>query len=150
MPALQLDQLELESRSLVSETMTILDDWWDEAAGLLRQAEDKDPLPPPDAFHMVRESATYAQGLFMRNQPGDQVRANRILKVVLDNQFDEPSQPYHGTFYRYPEEPHPPERSLIWRDYDPNWREFIGSTFAIILQEFSASLEPGLENRLNL
>lgn len=37
MPSLQLDQLDPESRTLVGETMTILDGWWDEQAGLLRQ-----------------------------------------------------------------------------------------------------------------
>jgi hypothetical protein len=149
MPSLQLDQLDRESRVLFSETMTILEGWWDEKAGLLRQAPDATPLPGPDAVHMVRESAMYALGLLMRNQPGDKDRANRIINLVLANQIDEPGQPYHGTFYRYPEEPPPPARSLIWRDYDPNWREFIGNTLAIILDEFSAELEPGLEERLN-
>lgn len=146
---LQLDLLDRESQALVSETMAILDEWWDEAVGLVRQAGDFEPLPAPDAPHMVRESAMYALGLLMRGQTGDKTRANRIINVVLDNQFNEPDQYYHGTFYRYPEEPHPPARSLIWRDYDPNWREFIGNGLAIILQEFSSELEPGLEDRLN-
>lgn len=149
MPFLKLDRLDQESRSLVSETMAILDEWWDEKAGLLREASDDRPLPHPDAPHMVRESVMYALGLLIRNGPGDVTRANRIIKLALTYQFNEPDQPYHGTFYRHPEESHPPVHSLIWRDYDPNWREFIGCTLAIILQEFSASLEAGLEDQLN-
>lgn len=149
MSVLQLDQLDHESRSLVSETMNILDGWWDEASGLIRQTADNAPLPLPGSIHMVRESTLYALGLLMRGQPGDQARANRILNIVMDSQFDEPGQPYHGTFYRCPEEPHPPARSVIWRDYDPNWREFIGNALTIILQEFPACLDPGLEERIN-
>lgn len=149
MSSLKLDRLDRESQDLVSETMTILDGWWDEQVGLIRQAPDDAPVPGPDAPHMVRESALYAIGLLMRNQPGDKARANRVINLVLDHQFDEPGQYYHGTFYRYPEEPHPPVRSLIWRDYDPNWREFIGNSLSIILSRFSDDLEPGLETRLD-
>jgi hypothetical protein len=149
MTSIRLDQLAPESRTLLLETMAILDAWWDVKVGLLREAIDEAALPPADAIHSIRESGMYALGLLMRGRPGDKERANRILNSVLDYQFEEPGQPYHGTFYRYPEEPPPPAHSLIWRDYDPNWREFIGNGLAIVLQEFPADLEPGLEARID-
>jgi hypothetical protein len=150
MTSIRLVRLDNEGQTLLKETLAILDEWWDEKPGLIRQAVDEVALPPPDALHAIRESGMYALGLLMRGQPGDKERANRILGKVLDYQFDEPGQPYHGTFYRYPEEPHPPAHSLIWRDYDPNWREFIGCGLAIILQEFLADLNPGLEARIDI
>lgn len=150
MTSLRLAQLDHEGQALLKELLSILDEWWDEKVGLIRQAVDESALPPQDALHAVRESAMYALGLLMRGQPGDKERANRILNKVLDYQFDEPDQPYHGTFYRFPEEPHPPAHSLIWRDYDPNWREFIGNGLALVLQEFSSDLEPGLEARIDI
>ena len=149
MTSIRLGQLDGESQALLTETMAILDEWWDEEVGLLRYAVDGAALPPPNAPHPVRESSMFALGLLMRGQPGDKERANRVLKLVLDHQFDEPGQPYHGTFRRFPEEAHPPARSLIWRDYDPNWREFIGNALAVVLQEFTADLEPGLEARID-
>jgi hypothetical protein len=142
MTSIRLDQLAPESQTLLLETMAILDAWWDEKVGLLREAIDEAALPPANAIHSIRESGMYALGLLMRGQPGDKERANRILNIVLGYQFDAPDQPYHGTFYRYPEEPLPPAHSLIWRDYDPNWREFIGNGLAIVLQEFAAASNP--------
>ncbi len=142
-------QYERESPVLIAETLAILDEWWDDAVGFLRQADDAHPLPPPDAPHMIRDSVTYALGLLMRQGPSDLDRANRIIRQALDYQFDEPQQPYHGSFYRFTEEPHPPRDALIWRDYDPNWREFIGATLVIVLAKFRDSLEPGLEGRID-
>lgn len=150
MTSLNFDQLDRESQSLISEAMAILGEWWDDEVGLIRQTDDEYPLPLPNAPHMIRESVMYALGLLIRSQPGDIVQANRIIKLALTYQFNEPDQPYHGTFYRFPEEPHPPAHSLIWRDYDPNWREFIGCTFVIILQEFSNYLESGVEDQINV
>lgn len=149
MTSLQPGQFDFESQTLLTETLAILDEWYEEELGLIRYARDEMALPPPDARHAIRESSMYALGLLMRGQPGDKERANRVLNVVLDHQYDEPDQYYHGTFRRSPAEPHPPARSLIWRDYDPNWREFIGNGLVVVLQEFSTDLAPGLEARID-
>src|SRR4051812_42287894 len=90
MPSLKLEELDQECQSLVSEAMAILDVWWDEKVGLLREADDDQPLPRPDAVHMIRESSMYALGLLMRSQEGDEARANRIIKLALTYQFNEP------------------------------------------------------------
>ncbi|MGI5898725.1 MAG: hypothetical protein ACOX8S_02250 [Christensenellales bacterium] len=38
---------------------------------------------------------------------------------------------------------------VVWRTYDPNWREFIGSTFAIVLDWYEDLLNPQLVERLD-
>ena len=35
--------------------------------------------------------------------PGDRARAEAALTAVVDHQYDEPGQPWHGTFVRFPE-----------------------------------------------
>jgi len=119
-----------------------MDQLWDEAAGLLwSPGEVWDPeIPDRPGWHMVRESVWYALGLLMRSRPGDADRAARVLDVVLNHQFDRPGQPYHGTFRRAPEEPDPPVEPIEWKYYDPNWREFIITTIAVILLEYEDKL----------
>jgi hypothetical protein len=36
----------------------------------------------------------------------------------------------------------------MWRNYDPNWREFIGTTFAMILIEYPDRISPELSQRM--
>jgi hypothetical protein len=85
----------------------------------------------------------------MRNAPGDAGRAVRALHAIMDNQFDAPGQPYHGTFLRAPEEPRPPTPPVEWMHYDPNWREFIYTTIDIILEEYASRLPPDLVERID-
>lgn len=37
----------------------------------------------------------------------------------------------------------------VWKSYDPNWREFIASTFAVILDQFANVLPGGLVQRMD-
>lgn len=85
---------------------------------------------------MVRESTWYALGLLLRDAKGDRERAADILRVVLDQQYHEPGKVWDGTFRRTTAEPEPGDNAVMWRAYDPNWREFVGSTLAIILLEY--------------
>jgi hypothetical protein len=147
MPASHLADLDLRARDLAEQSVAWMDQFWDDDAALLRM-----PLEKPrgdghvgNLFHPVRETSWYAAGLLLRAAPGDRERACRALAAVLAHQFDEPDAVYHGTFARAPEEPHPrvgigPEPPREWRDYDPNWREFIGTTLILILQEYEAEL----------
>jgi hypothetical protein len=98
---------------------------------------------------MVRDSTYYALGLLMRDGLGDRQRAEQVLQTILDNQLDEPEAPYHGTFLRAPEEPRPGGWAREWRDYDPNWRDFIGTAFALILTHFEDELTSGLVGRMD-
>jgi hypothetical protein len=68
----------------------------------------------------------------------------------LTYQFDQPDKVYHGTFYRAPEEPRPPEPATEWRHYDPNWREFIVTTMAIILIEYEGQLPRSLVDKIDV
>jgi hypothetical protein len=100
-------------------------------------------------FHPIRESAWWATGLLLRNRGDDAARAEKILEAVLAWQFVEPGMGYHGTFIRAPEEPRPAGKdAVMWRDYDPNWRQFIGTTFVVLLKMLPNRLSRELTQKL--
>ena len=139
------------ARDLLTASMTWLDSCWDERAGLVRAAGEQvyeHPTPGITA-HLVRETAFYALGLLARNAPGDEARAVRALAALLDNQFDAPGTPFHGTWRRAPQEPDPPPDPVEWHDYDPNWREFIGTALALVLIGHEQRLPPELVARID-
>jgi hypothetical protein len=152
MPETHLDALDVIARDLAQRSIAWMDGCWDEAAGLFRVPNDA--LYEAGQFnvpaHLVRETGWYALGLLLRDAPGDRTRAIRAIEVVLTYQFDTPGQPYHGTWYRSPHEPPPPENPVVWRDYDPNWREFIGTTLALALLEYESRLPADLVRRIDI
>ncbi len=125
------------------------DKYFDAQANLCR-------MPPSPAYAqlrlspylMVRESTWYALGLLLRDGEGDRARAAQILDVVLNAQYREPGKPWDGTFRRSPAEPEPGNEAVMWRAYDPNWRVFIGTTFAIILTDYPDRVSPELRQRM--
>ncbi len=119
---------------------------WNADYSLVQMPLDRGQQGDNDAPYLVRDSVWYATGLLMRQERGDVARAQTIIKTIMNYQFDEPSAVYHGTFFRYPSEPHPPENAVIWRDYDPNWREFIGTVFIVLLKDFGDLLPDALQN----
>lgn len=131
------DRLDANARDLFAACMRWADSSWDEAMGLLWDAGDAKLAAP---HHTIRGSVWYAFGLFMRKGPGDAARAARVIDAVLHCQFDAPQRAFHGTFMRAPEEPYPPEEAVVWRDYDPNWREFIVTVLALVLSEYAGRL----------
>jgi len=149
--AKDMTSLDNNTRDLLAASLSWADRFWDEAMGLLWSPGNIADLDHPDASgsHTVRDSAWYALGLLLRNAPGDTERAIRIVDTVLRYQFDEPGQPYHGTFYRTPEEPHPPLAAVEWQHYDPNWREFIMTTIDIILSEYEKRLPAPLLQKID-
>src|SRR5208283_324449 len=124
------------------------DRYYDAQAKLCRM-----PLSPaysdlrPAPHLMVRESAWYAV-LLLRDKAGDRERAAQILDVVLNAQYHEPGKPWDGTFRRTPAEPEPGPDAVIWRAYDPNWREFVGTTFTVILNEYPDRVSAELRKRM--
>jgi hypothetical protein len=138
-----LDTLEPRPRDLLQASLHYADGYWDESAGLLRS-----PVPGESGRHRTRESTWYALGLFIRNQPGDEARAVRIIERVLAYQLTAPGQRWDGTFRRFLDEPAPGPGAELWKDFDPNWRHFIGTTLALILTEFEPRLPAGLPARL--
>lgn len=99
-------------------------------------------------FFMVRESSWYAAGLLLRDQPGDRARAAKVLDAVLAEQFHAPGKRWDGTFRRTPNEPDPTDHAEVWKGYDPNWRVFIGTTFALILTEYPDRIPEELRGRM--
>jgi hypothetical protein len=152
MPLTQLADLDPTSRDLAERSLAWLDRHWDASVGLFRMPDDAlyEDGQATTAVHLVRETAWYALGLLLRNADGDIARAVRATDTLLTYQFDEPGQPYHGTWYRSPHEPPPPAHPVIWEDYDPNWREFIGTTLALMLIEYQALLPADLVRRIEL
>jgi len=139
------------AQEILHDSMSWMERLYDPAVGLLRRPEDPDRQEPdrPLANHMVRDSTYYALGLLMRAQPGDLPKAERVLHAILDYQLNEPGAVYHGTFLRYPQESRPTTGAREWRDYDPNWRDFIGTGFALILIHFEDQLPKALVQRID-
>ena len=136
----RLESLNPKARQVFLATMDWGDRCWDPQAHLIAYS--------PHGQDQVRESSVYALGLLLRNRVGDKRRAIKLLDAVLAQQYHAPGLPYDGTFHRNLSEPNPPLNAVIWRDYDPNWREFIGTTFAIILEEYPRSLPQELARRM--
>jgi hypothetical protein len=105
---------------------------FDEGVNLLRH-------PGNGRVHRIRESLWYAAGLIV-GEPARIGRALTIVDVVLATQYDEPGAAWDGTFPRTLEEPRPQPGAVIWRDYDPNWRQFIGCVLAILLRDYPGVL----------
>lgn len=135
-----LESLNPKARQVFLATMDWGDRCWDPQANLIAYS--------PHGQDQVRESSVYALGLLLRNGQSDKSRAIDILNAVLAQQYNAPGLPYDGTFHRNLSEPNPPVNAVIWRDYDPNWREFIGTTFAMILKEYPKSLPRELVQRM--
>ena len=138
------------SREIFLTSMQWADKYYNPQAKLiasppsLLNAEFRD-LP---SHTMVRESSWYALGLLLRDGKGDRERAADILRVVLDQQYHEPGKVWDGTFRRTPAEPEPGAGAVMWRAYDPNWREFVGTTLAIILLEYPDRIPAELKPRM--
>ncbi|HEX5284201.1 MAG TPA: hypothetical protein VFW30_08785 [Bryocella sp.] len=140
-------KLDRNTRELFRDSMYWDNYFYDSSAKLVRSPNGG--MHGRSAGHyMVRESSWYALGLLLRDQQGDRERAAEILDTVLKEQYTTPGVRWHGTYKRTPEEPDPTEKSIIWRGYDPNWRHFIGTTFAMILIEFPERVSPELRDRM--
>jgi hypothetical protein len=132
------------AREMLTDSLTFSERLWDDQVGLLWSAAPGEER----RAHRVRESAWFALGLLVRGAPGDETRAIRIVEHVLDFQFVAPGQPWDGTFRRAPEEPPPAPGAELWKNYDPNWRQFIGTTFALMLEQHADRLPAALQARL--
>jgi hypothetical protein len=122
---------------LLEASLEWMDPWWDPDAGLLwNMVGAYDEVGPPRSIHLVPQSCWYAAGLLFRGADGDEAKAVRTIEALLAVQYEEPGAEWHGTFARFLEAPRPPlTGAVMWLDYDPNWRQFIGTVFELLLQE---------------
>lgn len=119
--------------TILATSIEWMDTFYDAQAGLLRHPQRTDR-------HAVRESVWYAAGLLAQHDSARVTRALRIIDTVMGLQFDEPETPWHGTWPRAPEEPLPETNAVMWRDYDPNWRQFIGCLLGVLVSDCAAAL----------
>ncbi|MCC6167334.1 MAG: hypothetical protein IT329_08915, partial [Caldilineaceae bacterium] len=145
MPTKALTDLPPHAAGLTQASLAWTDQFWDARAGLLALDPDDHGM---ETRHSVRNSIWAALGLMLRDGPEDRARALATIAAVLDNQYDAPGTVYHGTFRRWPGETQPPD-PVMWRDYDPNWRQFVGTTLALLLEEFDHTLPPALVSRID-
>jgi len=118
------------------------DRWYDPAVGLLwNPAGSFAPVVRDASVHLLPQSAWYAFGLLERARPGDRERAVATIDAVLAHQYDRPGTPWHGTFSRVAEAPEPGADAEVWVDFDPNWRQFIGTTLLLILRHHEGTLD---------
>jgi len=126
------------------------DRWYDPAVGLLwNPAGSFAPAVRDASVHLLPQSAWYAFGLLERGRPDDLERATVVLDAVLSHQYDRPGTPWHGTFSRVAEAPEPSAGAVEWVDYDPNWRQFIGTTLLVVLRHHERTLDPVLVARID-
>ena len=89
---------------VTAATTAWMDRWWDDEAGLLWNPPGSfEGVLEPRSVHLVRETAWYAIGLLRRDGPGDRAGPRRRSTRWSSHQYDEPGQPWHGTFVRFPE-----------------------------------------------
>jgi hypothetical protein len=125
------------------------DRWWDPEAGLLWNPQDAfEELPRARSVHLVPQSAWYALALLLRGDEGDAARAARTIDAVVATQYDAPGTSWHGTFARFLEWPDPADGAREWVDYDPNWRQFIGTTFGLVLSDHAPAIPADLTDRM--
>jgi hypothetical protein len=132
-------------RALLAASLGQGDALWDEQASLLRSIPEPGTRTPS---HPSRGTAWYALGLMMRNGPGDRARSLRAFDAVMALQYRQPAVAWDGTFARNAEDPTPPAKARMWKDYDPNWREFIGTVLALALEEYSDAIPADEQARM--
>jgi hypothetical protein len=117
-------------------TTEFMDPLWDESLGLI--ASPFNELPP-----VVRETSWYALGLLARHGAGDVDRARHALETVVARQYNSPGTVFHGSFPRFSGDAAlPPANATPFVEFDPNWRQFIGTALAIAALRYGDALGP--------
>ena len=142
------NQLDKPIQHFLNANLVWADKLWDEDIKLVRFPPDRQSKNLQAERYGVRESVWYVTGLLLRQDNDDLDRAYHTLDTILSYQLNSPGEVFHGTFLRYPDEPLPAADATIWRDYDPNWREFIATVLICLLIEFDSLLADELQNRM--
>ncbi|KAI9836025.1 MAG: hypothetical protein M1819_001636 [Sarea resinae] len=122
------------AQSLLTESMTWMDIYYDPSAGYLHDFSAQTAL-----HHETRSSAWYSVGLLARNQGEDVAQAELIIRNTIKGQYKNASEQWYGEYQQEPEEPYvgsPAYPQKIYGTWDANWRGFIATTFIVALEEF--------------
>lgn len=96
-------------------------------------------LGPFAGKHLIRETAWFALDALAHDEIEIAVDA---IRTVLGRQYKRPGKPWHGTFPIFDHDPEPGDDAIMWLSYDPNWRQFVGVTLALIVDSYAERL-PG-------
>jgi len=117
------------------DALAWMSQWWDDDAAMLwNPPRSFDDLFAPLTVHVVPPTVWHAIALLHRGRDADVARGIRAIEAVAACQYDEPGAPWHGTFARFREFPRPGPHAVEWVDYDPNWRQFVGTGFLFALR----------------
>lgn len=126
------------AQDLFDTSMNWQDGFWDDDIGYLITADNTLP-----GRYDSRQTAWYAVGLVARNGTGDIEKAERIISNLYKSQYKDPTKLWYGDIQQAPDEPTPQEgvyEPNIYNSWDPNWRDFVGTAFIIILNDYSDRL----------
>jgi hypothetical protein len=86
----------------------------------------------PGSVLLLPSSAWYALGCLAT---GEQRRAEEVLAALADLQYEALGEPFDGTFPIFAGFPDPPTggQALMWEEYDPNWRQFLGCMLELVV-----------------
>ena len=145
MPVVEVSDVEL-----FDDTLAFARQWWDPEAAMLWNPDGAFPeFTAGRTLHQIPNSAWFAWSLLATGDPADEADAIRAIEAVLALQYDAPGAEYDGTFRQFLEWPQtPPDDATMWEDFDPNWRQFVGTTFALILEDFGDRLGDDLNLRV--
>lgn len=130
-----VSSMSTKAQGLFNESMAWLDTYYDSDFGYLYDVDGSAALR-----HETRSSSWYALGLLARRQGSDVADAEHIITNIIGAQFKDEKEQWYGDYQKYPEEPYVGTDvypASIYNSWDPNWRGFVGTTFVMIMEEFS-------------
>ena len=123
--------------------------WWDAANHMTwNPAGGLSPNLPARTLHLVPNTAWVAYALLGEDSSSDRAGGVAAIEALLALQYDDPGKKFHGTFAQFLETPYPPDDAQMWTQYDPNWRQFVGTAFAVTLEDFGDDLPVELAARM--
>jgi hypothetical protein len=119
--------------------------WWDHDAHMVWNPPNS-VAPGIEArkLHLVPNTAWLAYAQLATGDDAAGAEAGAAIRVLLGLQYDRPGTVFHGTYRRFLEWPDPSAAPVMWEDYDPNWRQFVGTTLALVREDFSDRLDDEL------
>jgi hypothetical protein len=132
----------MTSPDLAAATYAWSMQWWDHDQHMVWNPPGSvDPGIEARKLHLVPNTAWLAYALLAAGDDGAGAEAVAAIRALVGLQYDRPGTVIHGTYRRFLEWPEPPPAPVMWEDYDPNWRQFVGTTLAVILEDFGDRLD---------